>query len=469
VGAPVTRNPSKRTEKRWFNYYGPPYTLRSISLDTALNWSPTDTNFFRDKFVFVGGHPSAFASDQFATPYTGWGGALSTGVEILATGFLNLVRNDWLERISTSTQLVFVCIWGVVSVCGLLMLRPWHAGWVAVCGALGLASLSFHGHWHYRVWWSWLVPAAVQTPVALVWSIGCQYAFELRQRRKLRQAFSVYLSPHLADRIAQSDQDLALGGKVVEATVMFTDLEGFTALSEGLDPAAVASILTSYFNQTTRHILKHEGTIIKYMGDAVMAVWGAPLEEAKHAERAVLAACGMIESGKSRIEGRELRTRIGINTGMVLVGNLGSDFRFDYTAIGATTNLASRLEGLNKYLGTTILIGETTRRQLDDRFQTRDLGRFLVPGTTQPNRVFEVLGPMPGLSVAPEWLAAFDEALRCFSRQDAVQAETHFRRVLKLRDGRDGPAEFYLGYLENLRAGPGLLGNWGEAVEIHTK
>src|SRR5262249_18520246 len=152
--------------------------------------------------------------------------------------------------------------------------------------------------------------------------------------------------------------DLSLGGKEVEATVMFTDLEGFTKMSESLPPKEVSRVLTSYFNLTTRAILEQDGTIIKYIGDAVMAVWGAPLTDPKHAQRAVLAAWGMHQAGLQEIEGRRLRTRIGINTGLVLAGNLGSTFRFDYTLIGDTTNFASRLEGLNKYLGTDILISE---------------------------------------------------------------------------------------------------------------
>src|SRR5262249_10207806 len=160
-----------------------------------------------------------------------------------------------------------------------------------------------------------------------------------------------------------------------------------------------------------------EGTIIKYMGDAVMAVWGAPLEDPGHGRRAVLAACGIIEAARQKFAGRELRTRIGINTGKVLVGNLGSVFRFDYTAIGAATNLASRLEGLNKHLGTTILISESTAQQLADQFQLRYLGRFLASGTTQPVKVYEVLGATTHFAGVPDWVMAFEEALECFGRR----------------------------------------------------
>src|SRR5262249_47460894 len=150
------------------------------------------------------------------------------------------------------------------------------------------------------------------------------------RRWRLRRAFAAYLSPHMADRIAESGFDLSPGGKEIDATILFTDLEGFTRMSETMPPAEGSRVLISYFNETTRAILDRNGTIIKYMGDAVMAAWGAPLADARPAQNAVLAALGMRQAGSKDITGRRLRTRFGINSGLVLAGNLGSEFRFDY-------------------------------------------------------------------------------------------------------------------------------------------
>jgi adenylate cyclase len=295
---------------------------------------------------------------------------------------------------------------------------------------------------------------AVQAPIAVGWSVGWQYALESRRRKKLRQAFAGYLSPHLADRIANEDFDLSLGGKVVEATVMFTDLEGFTTWSEGLNPTEVSTILTTYFNQTTRGILKQEGTIIKYMGDAVMAVWGTPLPESKHAQRAVLAGWEMIQAGRTEIAGRILRTRVGINSGKVLAGNLGSDFRFDYAAIGDTTNLASRLEGLNKYLKTELLVSEATRQQLDSSIQTRALGQFLLAGKQKPVTVHEVFGVGALPEGPPEWVALFTQAMARFVAKELDAAEKLFEQVIAIRREHDGPSEFYLGQIAEARQTP---------------
>ncbi|MCI0746921.1 MAG: adenylate/guanylate cyclase domain-containing protein [Verrucomicrobia subdivision 3 bacterium] len=475
AGAPATRTPEGRAVERWFNFYGPPYTLRSINLANAL--SPADTNLFGGKFVFVGGHPSAFSRDQFPTPYTRIGkGTLAPGVEILATGFLNLVRGDWLTRMSTANQLLLVITWGVLSVYGLMLLRPWHAAWVAACATVGIAILSFYLHWHQRLWWSWLVPAAVQTPMALVWSVGYQYAFEYRQRRKLRKAFSIYLPPPLVERISEMDADLGLGGKEVEATVMFTDLEGFTAISETVTPTELSELLTTYFNRTTKHILEQEGTIIKYIGDSVMAVWGAPLEDANQAERSVLAALGMVAAGRELIKGRRLRTRVGINTGLTLAGNLGSDFRFDYTVIGATTNLASRLESLNQLLGTDILVSESTRQRLSEKIKVRRVGRFQLKGISSAVGVFEVidlstlhpLNPSTTASVKT-WISSFEEALTLFSRCEFPAAEKLLKQVIAMRGGKDGPSEFYLGQIATLRTSLPSAKGWDGVITADTK
>jgi adenylate cyclase len=200
-----------------------------------------------------------------------------------------------------------------------------------------------------------------------------------------------------------------------------------------------------------------------------MAVWGAPLPDKKHAERAVLAAWGMNEAGKKEIEGRRLRTRIGINTGRVLAGNLGSDFRFDYTLIGDTTNFASRLEGLNKYLGTDILLSESTRSQLSDQIKLRDLGQFLVVGKTKPVRIFEVLGPKQSFPSEPAWCAAFAEGLRDFALGEFDRAEQQMLRTIELHDGKDGPAKFYLKEIEKARAAALAKEDWTGAVSVDAK
>ena len=471
VRAPGAAPLTNRFIRRWLYYYGPTgEPFDQIDFQRALQPDGVPPDFFRGKTVFIGGQPAELTkrceTDVFGTPYSRFGHGFSPGVELLATEFTNLARGEWLEPVSERGQLALVTVWGLIAGLGLLGLRPWHAAWVALLAmallAWGACRLQLDGH----LWCAWLVPVAVQTPMALVWSVGYQYTFESRRARKLRKAFAAYLSPEMAERIARSDVDVSLGGHEVEATILFTDLEGFATMTETLSPPEVSRLLIAYFNRTTRHILERQGMISKYVGDAVMAIWGAPLPCADHAEQAVLAACGIIEAGQTEIEGRRLRTRIGINTGLTLAGNLGSEFRFDYTAIGATTNLASRIEGANQFLGTNILISEATRRQLSARIAVRRLGRFLVKGIRQPVVIFEVLGTTDRAAAAPAWVALFEQAVELFVRREWDGAEELFRKVLEWRQGQDGPAKFYLAHLAECRQQPAAAEPWDGVIKL---
>jgi adenylate cyclase len=272
----------------------------------------------------------------------------------------------------------------------------------------------------------------------------------------------------MADLIADSDFDLHPGGQEVEATVMFTDLENFTTLSETLDPAEVSRILIAYFEQTTQCILKNHGTIIKYVGDAVMAAWGAPVDEPAHAMRAAEAACDLRCLSEMNVRGKRLRTRVGVSSGKVLAGNLGSSFRFDYTMIGDTTNFASRLESLNKYLKTQVLISDSVRQQLGEKFITRRLGEFKVAGKTQSVFIHELLCRCAEANGQMEWIATFEAGLVRFGTRDFVEATELMKRTAHLRGDGDGPAEFYLRKIAALEQAS-LPPDWAGVVEFTEK
>ena len=460
--------PLDPSQPRCINYYGPPGHWASMTYDHALT---SDVNRVKGKYVFVGAKPTAgfYESDQFSTPYDRVGREPMPGVEILATCALNLADGDWLERFALPKQAALAAAFGLFVSLGTMRLRPWPAAWLALGASTGVVLFSFPLQWNQHLWWAWLVPMVVQSPIALVWSIGYKYVVVERHGRLLRQTFAAYLSPLMAERIANSNINLELGGEEVEATVMFTDLEGFTTMSESLAPREVSRILTAYFNRTTQAILEQDGTIIKYIGDAVMAVWGAPIAEPRLADRAVLATWGMIEAGRDEITGRRLRTRIGICSGLVLAGNLGSDFRFDYTLIGDTTNFASRLEGLNKYLGTHILISESTCRQLGAAMKTRCLGNFLVVGKQQSVTIHEVLGPSDRFDPEPAWLESFRQGLTACCASDHPTAESLFRSTVESRSQADGPSSFYLDEITLRRTAILSEEESRGAVKIHSK
>ncbi|MGH8094562.1 MAG: CHASE2 domain-containing protein [Chthoniobacterales bacterium] len=447
LGAPITRKARETLGPHWVNYYGPRNSFSAVSIAQALTPNGVPPDFFKDKIVLIGGQFAVggltVGRDEFATPYSRSNRQFTPGVEIHANILLNLLRGDWLTRMGVSRETALILCIGLLAG-ALALLRPFPATVLAIIACVALACGACLLVWQERIWFAWLIPAGVQIPFGLAWSISAQYVLESRRRKELRKAFGFYLSPEMADKISDSDFDLRPGGKVVEATIIFTDLEHFTTLSEDLDPAEVSAILIAYFEQTTRCVLEHKGMIIKYVGDAVMAAWGAPIDEPAHAIRAAEAACDLRGLTELEVRGKKLRTRIGVNSGKVLAGNLGSSFRFDYTMIGDTTNFASRLESLNKYLGTQVLISDSVHEQLDGKFVTRRLGEFRVAGKTHGVVIHELLGRSAAQANERAWIESFEAGLGVFRLGEFSSAARLMKQTCELRGGSDGPAEFYL-------------------------
>ncbi len=438
----------------------------------ALDPEGLPPGYFKDKIVMVGGRPSlsglTVGRDEFATPYSRLNREFSPGLEVHANMLLNLLRSEWLSRLPASWETGMVVLLGLLAG-ALSFLRPGLPVIAAACAlSFAIAGATFWGVWEHRIWWAWMIPAAIQVPVGLVWSVGSQYLLESRRRKELRKAFGFYLSPEMADRIADSDFDLRPGGKIVEVSVIFTDLENFTTISEKLDPKEVSDILTNYFGQTTKWILDNHGTVIKFIGDAVFAAWGAPIDEPAHAVRAAEAACDLRRLSELEIHGKKLRTRIGIHSGKVLAGNLGSEYRFDYTMIGDAVNFASRLESLNKYLSTQVLISDAVHRQLGDKFTTRRLGEFRVAGKTESVVIHELLCRREMQNGEPKWIEIFEEGLGVFREGKFAEARELMERTCEVRGGKDGPSEFYLRKIAKLETN-GALENWTGLVELTEK
>jgi len=470
LGAAITHESREKIGPLWINYYGPRDTFSSVNIAQALDPNGTPPGYFKDRIVMIGPRSAVgylgLGKDEFATPHSRGNRQFSPGLEVHATILLNLLRNEWLTRMAPNQEAALIVFIGVLAG-SLAFFRPVTAALLALIISVGIACGACWLVWNQRTWFAWLIPAAVQMPLGLAWAVGSQYLLESRRRKELRRAFGFYLSPQMADKIADSDFDLRPGGRIVDATVIFTDLENFTTLSEDLDPTEVSAILIAYFEQTTRCILEKRGTIIKYIGDAVMAAWGAPIAEPAHAVSAVDAACDLRALTQIEVLGKKLRTRIGINSGKVLAGNLGSSFRFDYTMIGDTTNFASRLESLNKYLGTQILISEAVREQLNGKFSTRRLGEFRVAGKAHSVIIHELLGRADAHSEQRPWIEAFEAGLDAFRAGKFSEAADSMNRARQLRAGSDGPAEFYLRKIAILRSQ--VLEDWDGIIELSEK
>jgi adenylate cyclase len=259
-------------------------------------------------------------------------------------------------------------------------------------------------------------------------------------------AFRKYIPADLVKMLVSEGIEPSPGGSIRNLTVLFADIAGFTGLSERLGDQIIP-LLSSYLDTMSREVNGHGGTIDKFIGDAVMAFWGAPAANADHAIDACRAALAcqraLRASGLTDDSGRPLRVRVGVNSGDMLVGNVGAEFRLNYTVIGDAVNVASRLEGANKEYDTEIIIGEETRRLAGDRVQVRELDRLMVYGRTGGIAIYELLDLAERGARPPDWVALYELGLAAYRRRDFAAAATQFQRVLDAR-AADQPARMML-------------------------
>jgi adenylate cyclase len=284
-------------------------------------------------------------------------------------------------------------------------------------------------------------------------------------RYRIRSAFSQYISPDLVEQLAQSPEKLTLGGEQRELTVLFSDVRGFTAISELYkdDPQGLTALINRLFTPLTQDIMKRRGTIDKYMGDAIMAFWNAPLSDPNHEANACEAAFAMLDSlevlnqqHQKNVDGDQaippLRIGIGLNTGLCVVGNFGSDLHFNYSVLGDTVNLASRLEGLTKQYGVPILVGEKTAQAVRDRFAVLEVDHLQVRGKRDLERIFTILGHAD-VAKNPDFVELVernDTMLEAYRSSDWPQA---LERILDCRElgMKFGLKDYYELYIQRIR------------------
>ena len=356
-----------------------------------------DPAVFRDKIVFVG-TTAAGLLDVFETPFAH---GKMPGIQIHAAVADDILSNRFIDQPATSICIASVVAAGVVVGLAAALLPAWWAALVTVVvvAVMGwLATLLFgNGHWvnlSQPVLASWF---------ALLGGVGYQYFFEDREKRKVKKLFGQYVSKDVYAQLVENPALARLGGHRREMTVLFSDIRGFTTLTERGQPDEVVGMLNEYFSSMVDLVFQHKGTLDKFVGDMVMALYGAPLDDPDHADHAVQSALTMIAelsrlNAQWKAQGRfsELDIGIGINTGPMIAGNIGSEAIMSYTVIGDAVNLGSRLESLNKQYGTRIIISDATRARLKGQYHFRPLGDVVVKGKTQPVAIFEVVGPAAG-------------------------------------------------------------------------
>ncbi len=470
---------NRETESRFIDYYGPARIgIKTVSVYQALEperYLPRD--FFKGKIVFVGlSNPAASGpapKDAFRTPFTGGRGETTYGVEIHATIAANLLDGRRFDLLHPGLEMGMLILLPIAALLVFVWLDP-RLGAVTLpfLAALPWAA-AYLAFTRESLWIPAVIPSAIQLPLAYTVSVIWYYLTTVRERERVKRAFSFYLSPDAARQIAEDPSALNLGGEEIVATAMFTDIVGFTTVAESMTAEETAAMLNRYFSEATGHVFATEGTLVKYIGDAVFAIWGAPVRVTDHAARACRTALALArmdaERGASGDAAKRLRTRIGVHTGRMLVGNLGSAQRFDYTAIGDAVNLASRIEGLNKMFGTGAIVSGEAFAAAGEGFVARRIGRVRVVGRHEPVALFElVAAPGETLPASRPDLETFEAALAEFDRGEFERAAAGFREVVARRDGGDGPSSYYLSLCERLQR-EGVEPGWSGVVVAESK
>ena len=427
--------------------------------------------FFTDRIVVVGlsvtasPDPGARQADMFATPLFLATGRLMPGPEVQA----NIVETARLGRAIAETPravtLAALALAGLLSAWSMRAWRPVRSAAAALAlmaAAAGTAWGAFHGLDR------WLPAVSVLAGTALLYVAegGAAFLQEQALRRRIRQAFTHYVSPHLVDQMIAHPERLRLGGERRELTIVFSDLAGFTTIAERLSPEETVQLINRHLTDVADIVIRSGGTVDKFVGDGLMAFWGAPVDDPEHALHACEAAAAM-QSAVQRLReelagtGRPaIHMRVGIHTGSVVVGNMGSATRFDYTATGDDVNLASRLEGVNKLYGTGIVLSEATAERLRGRLGLRRLDRVRVKGKTQPVDIYT-------LETDPALAAVTEEAVAAYRAARWDEAEKLWRDALERRPD-DRLAPIYLERIAAFRRSPPPA-DWDGAVTLEQK
>jgi len=311
--------------------------------------------------------------------------------------------------------------------------------------------------------------------IAMLFALNMSYGFfvESRAKRQITGLFGQYVPPELVDEMSRNPGTFSMEGESRELSVLFTDVRGFTTISEGLDPKQLSKLMNEFLTPLTRVIYKHRGTIDKYMGDCIMAFWGAPLPDPQHARSAVLAGQEMyrvleaLQPHFKEMGWPPIHIGVGVNSGRMSVGNMGSEIRLAYTVMGDAVNLASRLEGLTKEYGVSMIVGEVTRAEVPDVI-FRELDRVRVKGKDEPVTIFEPIGlaAETGKPVQDE-LKLWGQALKLYRARDWDMAELQLLNLQKV-NAASALYKLFLGRIALFRRNPPEQG-WDGSWKFETK
>ncbi|MDO9567631.1 MAG: adenylate/guanylate cyclase domain-containing protein [Candidatus Desulfaltia sp.] len=451
------------------NYRGAGKTFPHIPVTDILNNNIADT-VVKDKIVIVGA-TAVGIYDLRVTPFEN----VFPGVEIHANVVDSILSKDFMYQPAWAAIFDIMAIIVAGLILGLVLPKAGGisgaaAGFSLFAGYILLCQYLFS---QKGLILNLVYPLSV---IILVYISITAYKYftESKQKKFIKDAFSTYLAPAVVKQLIESPEKLVLGGEERKITAFFSDIQGFTGISEGLTPKELVELLNEFLTETTNIILKYEGTVDKFEGDAIIAFFGAPNDLENQEEIACMACIDMQKRLSELREGwktsgkPELYMRIGLCTGPAVVGNMGSKTRMDYTMMGDTVNIASRLEGVNKIYGIYMLIGETTFRKAGDKIMAREIDSINVVGKKEPVRVYQLLGYKKDIGESMDkTIDNYSSGLYAYRNQDWEKAESFFKAVLELTPD-DGPSKTMLLRCDEYKINPPPK-NWDGSFTMKTK
>ena len=387
-----------------------------------------DPEVLKDRIVLVGTTAKGLF-DLRATPVH----PAYPGVEAHANLIIGIIDGDLKENpaYTIGAEVVLLALSGIIMAVILPILSPLKAAATTVALLLGIIGINI-GIWQMLDFVFPLATGVLAVLVMFLFNMTYGYFFEQRGKRQLAGLFGQYVPPELVDEMSLNPDGISMASESRELTVMFSDVRGFTSISESLEPAELSELMNAFLTPMTQTIHQNRGTIDKYMGDAVMAFWGAPLADPDHPRHSLEAAMQMLqllEELNDSFESRgwpRLRIGVGLNTGVMRVGNMGSEFRLAYTVMGDPVNLGSRLEGLTKEYAVQLIVSESTAAAVPD-YTYRELDRVRVKGKDEPVTIYEPVGPKDTAPKADrDELKLFRAALKLYRAQNWDMAELQF-------------------------------------------
>ncbi len=451
------------TKSRFLNFYGPPGTIVTVSYHQILELQEEAASKqkqfdFGGKAVFIGLSERSLSEqkDGFYTVFSESSGLDLSGVEIAATAFANLIEERPLQPISSWAHLIVLFLWGM----GIGIVCYYLPTLIAAGAAIGLSAVYFaFSEYQFNTmgnWYPLVLPLLIQSPLAFFSAVLWKTINANRERESIRKALRYHLSDRAVDQLAKSIGDFKASQQCVYGICLYTDAEQYTSLSEAMDPGELGHFMNRYFEILFKPVKELGGTVSDMKGDSILALWVTErpnLASRRQACQAALNIAKAVEEFNRSSGSLKLPTRIGLHSGNIMLGDIGAIDHYEYRPVGDIVNTSNRIENLNKYLGTQVLVSEDVIGQLD-AFLTRDLGRFLLAGKKKSLEIHELVCRVEESDERQrELCATFSSILGTFRGRSWAEAEKRLLETIE-RFGKDGPSLYYLKLCKEYQQSP---------------